>query len=187
MTTRILFSLFSLVALAQLFIPGKMVFDSERALTEGTLYRFRTAPVDPLDYFRGKYVALDYSDVTIDLHYNGEWIYGEEVYAVLGTNDSGFAVIQNIMRDRPEAGDYVKAKIMRSSSDTPYSVTLQYPFNRFYMDENDALDAERAYNKATRQRDAYALVRVRQEDAVLEDIIVDGKPIRQAAEEFVEE
>jgi len=45
--------IFALVALAQLYVPAKMVWNQESILEEGTEYKFKTAPVDPNDPFRG--------------------------------------------------------------------------------------------------------------------------------------
>ena len=50
--------IFVTVAFLQLLIPIQMITSRERILDKGTLYKFRTRPVDPYDAFRGKYVAL---------------------------------------------------------------------------------------------------------------------------------
>lgn len=52
--------LFALLCVAQWAVPLAMVQRAERTLSEGTAYRFRTAPVDPADPFRGRYVTLDF-------------------------------------------------------------------------------------------------------------------------------
>jgi uncharacterized membrane-anchored protein len=50
---------FALVA-AQLIVPLGLIGVNELALATGTKVTLATAPVDPLDPFRGRYVELDY-------------------------------------------------------------------------------------------------------------------------------
>ena len=58
---------------------------------------------------------------------------------------------------------------------------LELPFERFYMEEELAPEAERVVRERSRggQRDAYIAVRVRSGSAVIEDLFVGGKPIRE--------
>lgn len=182
---KILFLVFILLAIAQIIVPAKMVFDSESTLSSGKEYRFRTAPVDPLDYFRGKYVSLSFREVTWETRDSVSMEYGDEVFVVLGTDGSGYAVIRDIVMEEPEAVDYVRATIVsKDPAFNYYKVTIEYPFNRFYMDEFKALDAELAYREATTVSDAYAVVRVKDGNAVIDDVILDGKTIKEAAEEY---
>src|SRR5205085_8475834 len=51
---------FVLVALAQLAAPGSLIWKRENTLRKGSVWKFRTAPVDPVDAFRGRYVALQF-------------------------------------------------------------------------------------------------------------------------------
>jgi uncharacterized membrane-anchored protein len=181
---KALFIVFILLALAQLIVPAKMVFDSETILFTGKEYRFRTAPIDPLDYFRGKYVSLSYDDVSFETDKFSSSDFGKEVFVVLATDESGFASIKDIVEEAPDSGDYVKAKISYVSGYEPATVMVEYPFDRFYMDEFKAQDAELAYAAASREKDAYTIVRVKEGNAVIEDVIVEGKPIKEAAENY---
>ena len=54
---NILFPLFIVVAVVQIAAPASMILRRERALDRGERFLFRTAPVDPYDAFRGRYVA----------------------------------------------------------------------------------------------------------------------------------
>ena len=56
----LLISAFVLVVLVQLYVPAKMIWGREEVLNTGTEYKFRTAPIDPNDVFRGKYINLNY-------------------------------------------------------------------------------------------------------------------------------
>ena len=50
--------IFILVALAQICVPASMIWKRQRTLREGRLWKFRTAPVDPVDAMRGRYLSL---------------------------------------------------------------------------------------------------------------------------------
>ncbi len=58
-------------------------------------------------------------------------------------------------------------------------MSLQLPFDRFYMEEAKAPAAEAAYREHNRKgaQDAYVIVRVLEGAGVIEDLYVGGKPI----------
>ena len=56
--------LFIPIGLAQLAVPGWMIYKHESVMREGAVYKFRTAPIDPRDPFRGEYVVLDFAAET---------------------------------------------------------------------------------------------------------------------------
>ena len=49
--------IFLVVALAQISVPASMIWKRQRTLREGRLWKFRTAPVDPVDAMRGRYLV----------------------------------------------------------------------------------------------------------------------------------
>ena len=50
-----------------LTVPLTMIKQQEKVLTQGVEYKFKTAPIDPYDYFRGRYVALGIDQSTAPL------------------------------------------------------------------------------------------------------------------------
>ena len=51
---------FAALALAQLAAPLLQIAKYEAVIAYGAEYKFKTAPVDPPDVLRGRYVALDF-------------------------------------------------------------------------------------------------------------------------------
>ena len=49
-----------LLVCLQLFVPAKMIYDHEAILNKGKVFKFKTAPVDPSDPIRGKYITLQF-------------------------------------------------------------------------------------------------------------------------------
>jgi len=176
---------FILVALAQLYVPAKMIFDREDVLETGTEYKFKTAPIDPSDPFRGKYITLNYVNNTINVKNYGSWVDGETVYVTFFTDDEGFAGIDNISKEKPSnTQNFLKTKMRLINPDDfdPYvNLEIDYPFDRFYMGEFKANDAEKAYSRLMQDtsRVTYALVVIKSGDAVLKDVLIDGISIEE--------
>lgn len=174
---KILLIAFVLVALAQLAIPVKMILDKEDILDNGTLYKFRTAPIDPNDPFRGKYIALTFKENTVEIKDGEEWAMGETIYVSLTTDDKGFAKIDFVSKEMPEGQtDCIKAKVRYVAEDSTRSLFIDYPFDRFYMEESKAMEAEITYQQllADTARVTYALVSIKNGEAVLSDVQIDG-------------
>ncbi len=183
---KLILYVFILVALVQLYLPAKMILDKEKAISSGTEYKFKTAPVDPNDPFRGKYITLSFEENQFMVTDESEWTYGEDVYVILTTDDEGYAKINYVSKTEPfDDEDFVKAKISNASFFNVRKLSIDYPFNRFYMEESKALEAEIAYAE-TWGNDAsvtYALVNVKGNEAVLTDVLIDGVSILEIVKE----
>ena len=60
------------------------------------------------------------------------------------------------------------------------NITIEYPFERFYMEEFKAKPAEDAYRDSFEKENttAYALVYVKNGEAVLENVFINNVPIQ---------
>ena len=183
---KLLLGLFIAVALIQLYIPAKMIFDSENILKTGTAYKFKVAPVDPNDPFRGKYISLRYKENSFQVENEKDWITQESVNVLLTTTNEGFAEILSLSKEKPsDDSNYVTATIDYVSEDNSNRVHISYPFDRYYMEELKAYDAEVAYNESLQNSEVsetYALIYVKNGEAVLDDILIDGVSIRDVVE-----
>jgi uncharacterized membrane-anchored protein len=183
MNSRIvLLTAFVLVALVQLYVPAKMIWDREDVLRTGTEYKFRTAPIDPTDPFRGKYITLSYDENSIEISDAENWVSGESIYVALGTDKEGFARIESVSRARPTDGaDFIEAQVWYVSESDPRRLMIDYPFDRYYMEESKAQEAEDTHRRAQRDttRITYALVSVKNGDAVVKDVLIDGISISE--------
>jgi uncharacterized membrane-anchored protein len=176
------------VCAVQWAVPAWLIHRGTTALEQGTQYRFRTAPIDPVDPFRGRYVTLDFAAARIVLDgAQRSYAHGERVYAPITVGEDGFAVLGAPLHEHPDAGDYVEARVQWSSAE---ELRLALPFDRYYMDERLAPEAERIYRERNRQgrfgeepedlrRPAYVTVRVRKGYAVLEELYIDGAPVHE--------
>lgn len=168
---------FVLMVVAQIYIPWRMVITHEDVLEEGTAFRFRTAPVDPHDPFRGKYITLSFPDNGWSIQDASGWDEGEEVFVSMATDSAGFATIAYVSGAEP--GDqeaYFRTTISYVLRDSISRIFVTYPFDRFYMNEGKAQEAETLYREAAADSTSqmYALVRVGKGKAVLQDVILRG-------------
>lgn len=179
---KLLLSVFILVALAQLYFPAKMIFDKEDTLETGIDYKFITAPIDPTDPFRGKYIILGYKDNVTVIDNEKDWVSGEIVYVFLENDQNGFAKIKSVSKEKPtDNQDFLKAKLSAVSNDGTNKLTIYFPFDRYYMEESKASDAEEIYAKSLQDTTqlTYALVSIKNGDAVLKDVLIDGVSIKE--------
>ena len=99
-----------LVAVVQLAVAGGAIVRSELALRTGEAFRFRIQPVDPVDAFRGRYVAIrfaiDRAPVADDLELRTK----KRVFAPIEIDADGFAILGQADVDPPADGPYLRLR-----------------------------------------------------------------------------
>ncbi len=207
MKKRLYLAVAVLGIVAQFGVLGAMIVRRELALKHGVVCRFRTAPVDPFDAFRGKYVALDIEGARDGLLTAQRFECNQRVYARIGTDTNGLSVIEEVTAKPDASALWIKAWVTYSWEDYKevtnvvarsgrppgeqrvatgkYRTRLRMPFDRYYMDEKLATEAESAYRDASRRekRDAVVTVRVWQGLTVIEGLEIGGRPIQDIARE----
>ena len=171
---KFLYPLFGAVLLAQLAVPAFMIWRQEMTLREGTMFKLETAPVDPYDAFRGRYVALSFKEESVSKSLAPEAKKGDRLHARLQANAEGIARVVALSADK--LPDSVPVKVQWVSED----IRLVFPFERFYMDEFKALPAEEAYRQQNRREKpgkAHVTIRVRNGYAALENLYLEDQPI----------
>ncbi len=189
MSARWIGALLALGLAAQWAVPGYLIQRGQSTLAEGTAYRFRTAPVDPIDPFRGRYVTLDFDAARVTVDGAAQrYKQGQRLYAAVLVDDAGDAQLA-APQDKAPDGDYLEVRVQWINDD---EVGLLLPFDRYYLDEHLAPEAERVYWERNRQRfgdealadeppllPTYAQVRVRNGYAVLEELFIDGVSVHE--------
>jgi len=185
MKTTYTIIIFIVVVLMQLFIPAQMILNQESILKTGKAYKFKTQPVDPSDPFKGKYINLNY-DINSFKTNDSLWEQNEPIYVYLETDSLGYAKIDDVSKDVlfENKNDYVRVKTGYYDNYSK-NLIIQFPFNKYYMEETKAYDAEVAVRN--RQRDSmpnntFALVYVKDGEAVLSDVIIDDISIKDYVE-----
>lgn len=180
---RGILAVFAVVALVHVAVPAGMIARRESTLRLGRPYKFRTAPVDPSDAFRGRYVWLNFEQNHARWTGEMEPIPRKQAFATVEEGPDGFAVIRRVSSQPPKSGDYVTAiQTYGGWGTNSTEVYFQLPFDRYYMEETKAPAAEQTYGAHLNRRgqtnhNTYAVVRIKDGDAVMENVFVDGQPI----------
>jgi uncharacterized membrane-anchored protein len=146
--------LFVGVVAGMVAVPLATIAWNEWKLRSGDEYRLQVRPVDPVDFFRGEYVALQYpiSTVTLD---DSDWERGDAVYVPLRRVD-GHWTGEEGFRERP-AGPVIRGTYVGRFG----QAAVEYGIETFFVEEGQA----RRYEEAMFDRRLYA-------DVVIDD---DGK------------
>ena len=163
--------LFALVACVQIAVPASLIWKREQTLRQGHVWKFRTAPVDPVDAFRGRYVALQFEVETQEISPPPNVEGGQTVFVTLAPDIDGFARIDQVSSSPPPGTDFIEALLVGK--------TVSLPFDKYWVTERDAPAAEAAYlaQSAREKRNAFVTVRVFKGDAAIEQLYLDGIPL----------
>lgn len=166
--------LFALLILVQIAVPVSMIAQREATLKNGTAFRFKTAPVDPYDAFRGRYVAIRVDVAKVG--YQGRLNYGQKVFALLDVDGNGFAQVSGVSLQKPAGVAYLKATAYPVGNK---EVRIDLPIDRYYMEEKAAPRAEALYRQHSRRdkQDAYVTVRIRDGFAVVDGLYINDQKI----------
>lgn len=198
MSTTLKVSLLGILAVLQIGATASSIVKYESVLRTGTLYRIPSAPVDPADPFRGRYVAVRptiavRNPVPPEMQTALDRVnMGQTGYVVLATDEQGFARAAQVVEQRPGRGDYLE--ILRvwprwqnpAAPNTPAvrdGYDLFFSFDRYYMNAAAAPLAEERANRAMRadaQSRTWLNVRVKNGVGVIEGLFIDGVAIEQA-------
>ncbi len=179
--TKLYLLAFLALALAQWYVPLQMIYKKEKVHKTGREYKFRISPVDPTDFFRGKYITLHYEENAVEIPDEQNWTAGETAYVLLTTDEQGFAKIQSVSKEEPKGqSSFFKAQVAFVSRDGSNTLRLSYPFDRFYMQEFKAKQVEPLYRQKLRDTSntVYALVGILDGEAVLKDVLIDGVSLK---------
>ncbi|MDH3626459.1 MAG: GDYXXLXY domain-containing protein [Acidobacteriota bacterium] len=175
-TRNLMIALFAIAVIAQLAVPGWLLARHETVLRNGEAYRFECMPVDPVDLLRGRFVALRFSEMQADGIPDLD--HGiDELFVTFETGEDGFAQVAGAFADPPEDSPHLKIGKYAWRSLANGEIHIDLPFDRFYMDENVAPEAEAAMRRRGRgAREAYLEVRILDGRAVPVELYINGKP-----------
>lgn len=155
--------LFVAAAILQLAAPLYMAWHWENILQTGETFYWQTAPVDPYDAFKGRYMALRFQQATVPRPDYTDWHYGQTAYVSLDRDSQNHAYISGISRSIPPHTAYLQVKISYIQDNM---IHVELPFQRYYLPESLSTAAETAYRKqagaatvaAVRIKDGYGVI-----------------------------
>ncbi|MDF2571604.1 MAG: hypothetical protein K0R55_3208 [Sporomusa sp.] len=170
---KLLLFIFIVVGVLQAVVPLYMAWRWENILQTGRQFYWQTAPVDPYDAFKGRYVELSFKENTAPIIDDVNLVAGQMVYAIIDENAEGKAYISRVSVNRPEQGSYIKGKAYANGHDTVHFIL---PFTRYYLPEDLAPAAEDAYRKSA-GKTGVAAVRIKDGYGVIEQLYIGDKTL----------
>ena len=181
MIKKLIFTLLVIGLAAQLLVPAKLIFDSEKTNSAGTIFKFKVGPVDPYDPFRGKYITLTFMDNSVIRDTLEKFTYSESAFVLVEADSTGMAQVKSISHSTFPEPYYFEATVSSASvaySDNFQTIRVEFPFNKFFLEETIAPGAETVYRETRNDTvPAYALVSILEGKAVLRDVIIRDSSI----------
>ncbi|MFA7230809.1 MAG: GDYXXLXY domain-containing protein [Victivallaceae bacterium] len=164
--------LFFIMALVMLAVPLYMIMRAENIFNKGNVFTFKAAPVDPYDPFRGRYVSIRVEPDYVQTAGQVDFKAGDELFATVKTGTDGMAFWADLNRTPPDEGDYVRVKFKYNTEGKSY---IQPPFDRFYMNEKLAPEAEKTVRLNS---NCTIKVRILNGKAVIENVYIGDVSLR---------
>ncbi len=146
----------------QLAVPAAFVAQKYNILRNGEAYRFSVDIYDPYDSFRGRYISLICNVDTYGL--------AAKRYGIIAVAPDGYSYISSTSDTVPDGEAYIKNAA--SFSQRQYSFEL--PIDRYYTNEDLAPELEKLFFGNDSDFKPYAVLRVKNGNAVIEGVYVDG-------------
>jgi uncharacterized membrane-anchored protein len=169
-----------LVAVVQLAVAGGAIVRYELTLRLGESLRFRVQPVDPVDSFRGRYVALNFEANRAEIPDGLEIPSRDWIFVPVVVGEDGFARLGAASLSRPSSGPYLRLRsgVEGRDEEGRRVVWVNLPFRRLYMKEELATETERAMWRRGR-RQASVIVLVHDGVGVARDLLIEDTPVRE--------
>ncbi|MCB0666511.1 MAG: GDYXXLXY domain-containing protein [Saprospiraceae bacterium] len=172
---------FIFLCLAQLYVSGGMILRNEAVIRTGEVINLRTAPIDPSDPLRGKYITLNFSDIYLTVPDASLWQYNDVAYLTFRIDTAGFHIPSQLSSTIPPAsGTYLAVKIQSIiNTQDEQAVYFDYPFDRFYLEESKAPQAEEKYREALTDPSVvtYARIYVQEGKGVVDNVYIGERSI----------
>lgn len=165
------------ISLIQLSFPLFFIAAKEQVIETGKEYLFRIQPVDPYDFFQGRYVRLNVQPLFYKTDQFGDFKQNDIVYAEFAQDTAGVKVTALSHKKTKHS---LKLKLYGKPRNPVY---IKLPFRRFYLEETKALTIEDRL-LTDRQHTNFVHVKILKGDFVITDIssngksLITGKPVK---------
>lgn len=160
-----------ILLLLQLAFPLFFIYQKERIHEVGHEYLFAIQPVDPYDFFQGKYVSLNTSPLEYTEKADEKFKRKDVVYAQFEQKKEGVEITA-LSKTKTENS----LKLVVTQKLPHGKLRFRLPFSRFYTEESKAKQIEQKIAEMQDSTDAKAFVHVKvyKGDFVIVDISRNG-------------
>lgn len=155
---------FALVALAQLFVPYKMISSQAEIAQTGNEFKFKIRHNRWGATIRGNFILLQFEADKFKIKDKKEWENNQSVYVTFDKDSLGFARVHTVTKEKPlDSKDWVKARAFLNIRDSTnnkrararslinyidYSyLQLNYPFSKYYVEDTNTIGVERTLSE----------------------------------------
>lgn len=189
----IILVLYLLAVAAGIYYPVSKIISFEFPSSPPAVFRFAVELYDPYDPFRGRYVQLRVEPQEVTVTEEKDFEDDDMAYAVLERDENGFAVVVDLVR-APEPGKTaIRVEVYRrvfSEGPRTYNYRVSFPFDRFYMNEKLAPEAERVVAEALLQGGKGCVIVANvyaNGNATIADLLIGDRPIHDILKEKMAE
>jgi hypothetical protein len=180
-------AVFTVAAIAQWLLPLAGIWQHERVVARGTTVRIECAAPDPYDPLRGRYLAVRPVEGRVPKPQGMADRAAVPVWATLVAGKDGLSRIESLSLE-PVSGPTVIRLVAKwphwNGSPSPETVFVEWPFDRFYLNERLAPDADKLVAERFREGEKpVAEIRLLDGRAVLTDVLIDGVSIRDVVKQ----
>lgn len=163
-----------ILLILQLAFPLFFIYQKERIHEVGQEYQFAIEPVDPYDFFQGKYVSLNTSPLEYTEKPTEHFQRKDIVYAQFEQKKSGVEITGISKKKTKNSLKLVVTKKLPHGK-----LFFRMPFTRFYTEESKAREIEQkiAQMQDTTDTKAFVHVKVYKGDFVITDISRNGRSL----------
>lgn len=185
--------IFLSVIVIVLTVPIYLSISSENLLNAGVEheYKFRLRPVDPHDLMRGKYIRLTYPGINQIDYADSTDVFnpGDVVYVSVKRDTGNFAQFEYAYSKPPSTSNYFTTKVGYTARGRLFrrNMSILVPFDRYYLKEDYAKQAEDTYRELSRNENMYAIVVIKDGEHVLKDVYVNDTLLPQYLREHKNE
>ncbi len=165
MKNRVKFWLFMAIFLIQFVCITSVSISYELTALTGKEYQFKIEGYDPVDPFRGRYLAYTINTAKV---IDELGMYTGKCYITIGVDEKGYAYLNKVYSERPKDEDYIVAYRYVKGS-------YNLPFTRYYVNENQALEVEELFRE--NPDDAYIVIKVNKDKSIVESLFIGNNKI----------
>ena len=186
-TNRLIITAFILVALAQLFVPYRMISKQAGYAEAGTEFKFKTDNRFNPDFngtgsdLSGKFIWLKFSEDHVKITDKQYWENVRNAYVIFTTDSNGFARIRSVVTVKPvDTPDWVWAGVRVNWKDTT-KLQLFYPFTKYYIQDTQTKKVESVIKNGLcdTSKTNYLKIKINENQFTAGDLIIDGVPFEE--------
>ncbi|MDR0664131.1 MAG: GDYXXLXY domain-containing protein [Helicobacteraceae bacterium] len=180
---KIVLSALGVCLAAQAFACVYQIVRYESALRLGKLITLLTISYDPFDPMRGRYIRLNVgsAEFATDKQVCANRRLGEFFVTYKAEpDDRNLSVIDGVYASEPQTElAYLKVKGVCFPYDYKTVVRLDYSFDRFYMQEDQAKAVDRDPNLLTSNNDARVVIRALNGVGLVENVMIGSQTLQE--------